>query len=134
MATGAEMNTKVKDALDHVRAMAQELHGTISDAAAKTGGAAKADFEAFLRQADAVSESIKDSIGAQDEATRKHLTDALTHLRATREHAAEGLKSSGQAVQASAQQALAGARAFVQKVSETVAAKRSADASHNPKK
>ncbi len=37
---------KVKDAPDHVRAGAQELDGAISDAAAKGGGAVKADLEA----------------------------------------------------------------------------------------
>ncbi len=39
-------DTKVKDALDHIRESAQELHGAISDATAKRGGALKADIEA----------------------------------------------------------------------------------------
>jgi hypothetical protein len=121
------MGNKVKDALDQLRADTQELHGKISDAAAKRGGAIKADLEAVSQKAKAVRESVKGSIGAQHEATKKHLAEAVTHLEATQKHAAEALKSSGQAFQTSVGHALADARASVQKVSEAVAAKRSAE-------
>jgi hypothetical protein len=121
-----KMETNVKDALDHVRAATQELHGAISDAVAKRGGATKADLEALAQKAKAVTESAKGSIGTQQEAGKKHLTEAVTHLEATQKHVAESLKSSGQAFQTSAQKALADARASAQKVSEAVAAKRSA--------
>jgi len=129
----AKVDTKVKDALDHVRAAAQELHGTISDAAAKRGGAVKADLEAVSNKAKAVTESIKGAIGGQNEAAKKHLTESVTHLEATQKHAAESLKSSGEAFQTSIKKVVADARAAVQKISEAVAAKRSA-ASKQPKK
>ena len=121
-----KMETNVKDALDHVRAATQELHGAISDAVAKRGGATKADLEAFGQKAKAVTESAKGSISTQQEAAKKYLTEAVTHLEATQKHVDESLKSSGQAFQTSVQKALADARASAQKVSEAVAAKRSA--------
>jgi len=121
-----KIDSKIKDALDNVRASAQQLHGAISDAAAKRGGATKADLEAFANKAKAVTESAKASIGAQQDVTKKHLTEAVTALEAAQKHAAEGLKNAGQAFQTSIKQAIADARASVQKVSEAVAAKRSA--------
>ena len=64
------MDNKVKDMLDHARADAQELHGKISDAAAKRDGAIKADVEAAAQKAKAVTEFVKGSIGAQNAATK----------------------------------------------------------------
>ena len=52
-------DTKVKDAVDQVRVAAQELYKAISDAAAKTGGAAKADLQAVPQKAKAAADSIK---------------------------------------------------------------------------
>ncbi len=121
-----KIETNVKDALDHVRAATQELHGAISDAVAKRGGATKADLEVFAQKAKAVTESAKGSISTQPDAAKKHLAEAVTHLEATQKQVAESLKSSGQAFQTSVQKALADARASAQKVSEAVAAKRSA--------
>jgi len=118
--------TNVKDALDHIRAATQELHGAISDAAAKRGGATKADLQALAQKAKAVTESAKGSISTQRDAAKKHLADGVTHLEATQKHVAESLKSSGQSFQTSVQKALADARASAQKISEAVAAKRSA--------
>jgi len=135
MATAtAKVDTKVKDALDHIRAAAQELHGAISDAAAKRGGAMKTDLEAIPQKAKAVTESVKSSMSGQNEAAKKHLADAVTHLEATQTHVAESLKSSGQAFQTSVAKALADARASVQKLSEAVAAKRSTQSKQSPKK
>jgi len=94
---------------------------------AKHGEAAKADLEDLSQKAKAVKGSVKSAIGAQHEAAKKHLTEAATHLEATEKHAAEALKSSGKACQTSFRQALADARASVQKISEAVAAKRSAE-------
>lgn len=122
--TAAE--AKVKDALDHVRASAQELHGAMSDAAAKRAGATKADLEALAQKAKAVTEFAKASINSQNEAAKKHLTEAVGKLEATQKHLAEGAKSSGQAFETSVRKAVADARASVQKVSEAIAAKRSA--------
>jgi len=119
-------STKIKDALDQAREAAQELHGRISDAAAKRGGAAKADLESISQKAKATVESVKASMGAQHEATKKHLTDAVTNLEAAHKHAAEGLKSSGQAFETKIRQTLADARAGVDEISEAIAAKRSA--------
>ncbi len=120
-----KIDTNIKDALDQVRAATQELHGVLSDAAAKRGGATKADLEALAQKAKAVTESAKGSLNAQNEAAKKHLAEAVTKLDATQRHVAEGLKSSGQALQTSIKQALTSARASAQKVSEAVAAKRS---------
>jgi uncharacterized protein YqgV (UPF0045/DUF77 family) len=128
-----KMDTNVKDALDHIRAATQELHGAISDAMAKRGGATKADLEALAQKAKAVTESAKGSISTQHDAAKKHLADGVTKLEAMQKHVSEGLKSSGQAFQTSIQKALADARASAQKVSEAVAAKRSAISAKTPK-
>ena len=127
------VDTKVKDALDHVRASAQELHAAISDAAAKRGGAIKSDLEAVGQKAKAVEESVNGSIGAQNEATKKHLKEAVTYLEGVQKYVAEGLKSTGHEFENSVRQTLADARAAAQQVSEGVAAKRSA-ASTKPRK
>ena len=131
--TRTGMDPKVKDALDHIRAAAQELHGTISDAAAKRAGATKADLEALGQKAKAVTESAKASIGSQNDAAKKHLTEAISKLEATQKHVAEGLKSSGQAFETSVRKVVADARASVQNVSEAIAAKRSAASTKKPK-
>ncbi len=118
--------SRFKDALDQVRAATQELHGAISDAAAKRAGASKADLEAFPQKVKAVTDSLKVSMGAQSEATKKHLADALAYLEKARKHAAKGLNTSGKELQISVRQTIADARAAAQKVSEAVAAQRSA--------
>jgi hypothetical protein len=128
-----KIDTNVKESLDHIRAATQELHGAISDAVAKRGGATKADLEALAQKAKAAAESAKGSISTQHDAAKKHLADAVTHLEATQKHVGESLKSSGQAFQTSIQKALADARASAQKVSEAVAAKRSALSAKTPK-
>jgi len=117
-------DTKVKDAVDKARAAVQELHRTITDAAAKRGGAVKADLEAVSQKAKAVSESIKGSLAVQNGTTKKHLAEAMTYLEATGKHAADGVKSSGKELQTAVRQTIADARAAAQKVSEAVAAKR----------
>lgn len=132
MSTATETHTKtaaphasVKDALDHARAAAQELHGALTDAAAKRGGAIKAELQAVPLKATAITESIKSSVSKQNAAAKQSLGDAVTYLEATTAHAAEALKSSGRAAENSIQQAIADARASAQKISEAVAAKRS---------
>jgi len=121
--------THVKDAVDHARAAAQELHKAISDAAAKRGGAAKADLEAVPMKAKAAIDSIKSSVATQNAAAKQHLTDAVAFLEATRTHATEGVKTSGKEFQTAVRQTIADARAAVQQVSEAVAAKRTSAAS-----
>ena len=116
------VDTKVKDALDHVRASAQKLHAEISDAAAKRGGALRADLEAVGQKAKAVKESVNGSIGVQNETVKKHLKEAVTHLEGVQKHTTEGVKSTGHAFQTSVRQTLADARAAVQHISEAVAA------------
>ena len=127
------MDMKVKEALDHLRAGAQELHGALSDAAAKRGGALKADLEAVGQKAKTVAESVKGTVGAQNEATKKSLKEAVASLEAVQKNAAEAMKSSGQAFQTSVRKALADARASVQKLSEAVAATRSVAAAKTSK-
>lgn len=87
----------------------------------------------MAQKAKAAAESAKGSISTQHDAAKKHLADAVTHLEATQKHVGESLKSSGQAFQTSIQKALADARASAQKVSEAVAAKRSAISAKTPK-
>jgi len=127
------MSMNMSKDLDHVRTAAQDLHRALSDAAAKRGGAVKADLEAVGQKAKAVTESVKATISVQNEATKKHLKEALTDFEALQKHTAEALKNSGQAFQASIRQTLADARASAQSVSEAVAAKRSTESTKSPK-
>jgi hypothetical protein len=127
------VNMSTNKDLDQIRAAAQKLHAEISDAAAKRGGAIKADLEAVGQKAKSVTASVKATIGAQNEATKKRLQEAVADLEAMQKHTADALKNSGQAFQASVRQTLADARASVQKVSEAVAAKRSAESTKTRK-
>lgn len=127
-------NPQITAALANVRAATQELHGAISDAAAKRGAAVKVELEAVPQKAKAVADSIRSALASQNEVSKKHLTEAVTHLEATQKHAAESLKSSGQAFQTAVRQAMTDARAAAQKVSEAVAATRSAESTQSAKK
>ena len=82
---------------------------------ARHTGATKADLEAFVQQAKVIADSVKSSMSAQNETTKKNLTEAVTKLEVTQKHAADGLKASGSAFQISVRQAVADARASVQK-------------------
>ncbi|HVN32129.1 MAG TPA: hypothetical protein VMT45_09075 [Thermoanaerobaculaceae bacterium] len=118
---------KIKDSLNQARAAAQELHGAISDAAAKRGGAMKADLETVPQKAKVIMESIRSSLGTQEDATKKHLKEAMTNLETAQKHAMESMKSSGQAFQTSVRKTLADARSSVEQISEALAEKRSAE-------
>ena len=74
--TGAD--TSVKDSLDHLRAAPQELHGAISDAFAKRGGATKAELEAFDQKIKTVTESAKSSMSAQRDDAKKRIAGHLS--------------------------------------------------------
>ena len=89
---------KMKTALDHVRTATQELHGAISDAAVKAGGATKADLEAFSQKIKAAVAAAKSAIGPQEEAAKKKLSEAVTQLEAAQKHVSEGLKATAAAV------------------------------------
>lgn len=127
-------DTQVKDAIDQVRSATQQLHKAISDAAAKRGGAAKADLQAVPQMAKAAIDSIKGSISTQNEVAKKRLSEAVTALEATSKHAAEGVQSSGKQFQTAVRQTIADARVAAQKASEAVAAKRTAATTQSGKK
>ena len=127
-------DTQVKDAVDKARAAAQDLHRAISDAAAKRGGAAQADLAAVPQMAKAAIESIKGSVAAQNAVTKTQLADAVKYLQATANDATQAAKTSGKEFQTAVRQTLADARAAAQKVSEAVAAKRTAEATQPAKK
>ena len=127
-------DTQVKDAVDHVRSATQQLHKAISDAAAKRGGAVKADLQAVPQMAKAAADSIKGSMAAQNDAAKKRLAEAITYLDATGKHAADGVKSSGKEFQTAVRQTIADARAAAQKVSEAVAAKRTVESTQSARK
>jgi hypothetical protein len=127
-------DTQVKDAIDQVRSATQQLHKAISDAAAKRGGAAKADLQAVPQMAKAAIDSIKGSMSAQNDAAKKKLADAVTQLEATAQHAADGAKTSGKEFQTAVRQTIADARAAAQSASEALAAKRAAASTQSSKK
>jgi hypothetical protein len=77
-------DTQVKDAVDQDRSATQQLlHKAISDAAAKRGGAVKADLQAVPQMAKAAADSIKGSMAAQNDACgspkdRPHVVGAIS--------------------------------------------------------
>jgi len=117
-------DTQVKDAVGQVRSATQQLHKAISDAAAKRGGAVKADLQAVPQMAKAAIDSIKGSMGAQNDVAKKRLAEAVTSLEAAGKHAAAGVQASGKQFQTAVRQTIADARAAAQKASEAVAATR----------
>lgn len=124
-ASKSGMEARAKEAIDHLRSAAQDLHKQISDAAAKRSGATKADIAALSEKAKTVAQTAKASIQAEHGDVAKHLTDAVNHLEATQAHLSDSLKATGTAFETSVKKVLAEARASVQRISEAVAEKRS---------
>ncbi len=118
------------DSLERIRAAAQELHAAITDATAKRGAAMKAELHSIPAKAKAVTTSLEASLAEQRGAIKKDLGEAVTSLKATEKHLGESLKNTGHGFEASVKQALINARAAVQKISEAVAAKRTAEGTH----
>jgi hypothetical protein len=87
----------------------------------------KSDWQAIPAKAKAVAASLKESLGVQGEATKKHLEEAAKYLETTEKHVAHSLKATGHAFDTSVRQAVADARAAAQKISEAVAAKRTVE-------
>lgn len=123
----------ISDGLARVRLNMQELHKALSDAAAKRGGATKADLEMVAEKTRTAVEQAKSAITAQSQAGKTLLTEAVALLNSTQKTLAEAEKASGQALQTKVKQVGLDIRAAVQKASEAVAAARSA-ASTQPRK
>jgi hypothetical protein len=130
MATIDQADVRVRDALDHARAAAQDLHAALTDAVARRGGAVRADFEALPLKARAIAEQVGHSLEIENIIARHALGEALTLLDATHNDIAGALKTSGQATEALIRQAIADARKSVDKISEAVAARRAHTAPH----
>ncbi|KUR72000.1 hypothetical protein [Novosphingobium sp. FSW06-99] len=128
MAGQADTQTNLKDALDHARSAAQELHAALTDAVAKRGGAIRDDLVALPAKARAIVDSVSRSAAAQNVVTRQGVAEAATYLEATATHIAKALHAQGRAAEDALQQAVVDARASVQSISEAVAARRSSAA------
>src|SRR5258706_11766095 len=94
-------DTQVKNAVDQVRSATQQLHKAISDAAAKRGGAVKADLQAVPQMAKAAADSIKGSMATQNDAAKKRLAEAVTYLEAAGEKTPHRAENSRQEIQTS---------------------------------
>jgi hypothetical protein len=125
--------TKATDPLSKARAAAQDLHATLSDAASRRAGAAKADLEAVQEKTRTLIDSLKTSASTKQEAARKHIDEAMVNLESARKHAAEGAKSFGESFQGSVRKALAEARASAQNISEALAEQRASSSKKNGK-
>jgi hypothetical protein len=128
--TPEKQKSKRDDSLDRVRASAQELHRAITDATAKCGDAMKETMESILPKAKAVTGSVKELLALESGEVKKHLAEAVSHLEAMQKHVAESLKTKGNELQASVRHAVLDAHAAVQKVSDALAAKRTAESTH----
>jgi hypothetical protein len=126
-------DTKTTDPLSKARAAAQELHATLSDAASRRGGAAKADLEAVQEKTRTLIESLKTSVSPKDEAARKQINEAMANLESARKYAVDGAKSFGEAFQGSVRKALAEARASAQNISEALAQQRASSSKQKQK-
>ena len=125
----------MSNALDHVRTATQELHRAISDTLAKRANATKAEVESVIKKAKDAADTAKSAMNARQEgaqtAIKQQLTQVIEKLDSAHKHAADSLKTSGEAFHASLSKALADARAAVQNTSEAIAARRSEQAGKN---
>jgi hypothetical protein len=112
--------------LDGIRVATQDLHSAISDAAVKHHQASLDKLLKVVPQPAAIIAAVRAVIGAQTEVARKHLTEVVALLEGTEAQIAVSLKTTGQEFHTAIRQALADSRSAVQKVSEVVAATRSA--------
>lgn len=126
----AGTHATIKDGLARVRLNMQELHKVISDAAAKRGGATKADLEMVAEKTKTAMEQAKSAMTAQSEAGKTLLSEAVALLNSTQKHLSEAKKASGQALQTAVKHIAVDIRAAAQKASEAVAAARSAASTH----
>jgi hypothetical protein len=125
-----QANMDVRDALDHARQSAQDLHAALTDAATRRGGVLKADLAALPDQARAIERSVRHSLAAQNVITKQAINEAVATLHATHLHIAAALASSGQAAQTLIQQSIFDARVAVEKITEAVAATRASARAH----
>ncbi len=116
-----------------IRIAAQDLHSAISDAATQRGQVIKDRLQAIAPTVSPLIASIKTVIGAQTEIAKKHLAEAIEKFEGAEAQIAVTLKTTGQAFHIALQQALADSRSAVQKISEVVAATRSARATPKTK-
>ena len=121
------------ESFDRIRAAAQELHGAISDAAVKHGQAVKDHLESIPRRAASLIASVKAVVDVRTDITKKHLNELVQDLEATEQHVGESLKSDGQAFHTALRQALDNSRSAVTKITDIVAARRSAVAKQRNK-
>lgn len=127
-----EPQASMRDDLDHVRKATQDLHQAIAGVLAKRAAATRADAEELVRQAKESAELAKSAIRSHYDAAepqiRQHLEEAVETLDAAQKQAWESAQRSGEEFRDFLTKALAEARASAQKISEAIAAKRSAAA------
>lgn len=114
--------------LDSIRATAQGLHSAISDAAVEHGAARMDRLLAAAPSPALIIAALRPVIGEQPETAKTQLTEVIALLEGAEAQIDTCLKSTGQAFHTAVRQALADSRSAVQKISEVVAAARSARA------
>jgi|GEM_PF-2064317 len=124
MSTADNANLRVRDALDHAREAAQELHAALTDAATRRKAVVRDELAVLPSKAKSIADSLGHSIDTQTVFTRRAIGEAVTYLDATQTHIADALKSSGHAAEGLIRSAIADARQSVQKISEAVADRR----------
>lgn len=122
-----------KDPIADIRVAAQELHGAISDAAAKSGQAIKDHLQSIGPTVRSLVTSVKAELGTQTDVAKHHLAEAVRNLESAEAQIATSVKATGEALQTATRQALADSRNAVQKISEVVATTRSAQATPKSK-
>jgi hypothetical protein len=132
MSQADDANARVRDALDHARVAAQELHAALTDAAAQHGAVVKDDLAALPAKTRAIADSLGHSLEIQNVFARQAIGEAVTYLDATQTHIAAALKSSGLVAEGLIRSAILDARDSVQKISEAVAARRAGAAAPRP--
>lgn len=120
------MSTAMQDRLDNARQQAQELHKKIDAARAKNDEAMRAEFATISARARELSATVKE-LAAQDQADmRQQLSDAAKALHESADHAKTATMEHQARLKEAAQASLGKAQVAVQKLSESIAARRSA--------
>jgi len=120
--------TKSNEALERVRAAAQELHLALGDAAAKGDEAVRADLQDLPQKAKALVDSLQRSRDEEGGDTASlQLDEAVRFLEEMQRHGNESLAATGAALRTGLRQTMSDARDAVQKIGEALATKSAAD-------
>lgn len=120
--------SKIKDALDHARSEAQDLHKNIEASTAKDHAALRAEIQSTAARAQQLAGSLKTVVDGQRSDAKQHIKDAIAQLDDAAKHAGDVASASAAQLKELNAAMLAKVRDAVQSLSHAVASQRSTTA------